>query len=147
MNKKRILIVEDEKIVSKDLESSLRSMGYEICGSTGSGEEAISIALKKKPDLILMEILLHSHLNGIEAAEEIRKESNVPIIYLTNYADDRTVNRAKQTNPSGYILKPFEEREIKAAIEIALQPNPEIENLKKEVNELLNALGKPDKYI
>lgn len=146
VNKKRILIVEDEKIVSKDIESSLQNNGYEVCSTTSSGEEAISLASEQKPDLILMDILLGSHINGIEAAEEIRKTSDVPIIYLTAYADDKTVGLAKHTNPSGYVLKPFEERELKAAIELALQPRQEIDNLKQEINDLLRELGRNPKY-
>ena len=120
MEKVRMLVVEDERIVSMDLQGRLRSMGYEVAGTAVSGEEAIDKAERLRPDMILMDIMLDGKLDGIQAAEIIRSRYNIPIIYLTAYADSATLDRAKITEPFGYILKPFEERELHGHIEIAL---------------------------
>jgi AmiR/NasT family two-component response regulator len=157
MAKPRILLAEDEYIVAKDIENSLKNLGYCVAGIVHSGEEVIRKAEEISPDLILMDILLKGHLNGIEAAGQIRQKSQVPIIYLTAYSDQSTINKAKQTHPAGYILKPFEERELHTAIEFALhnhkkksdlenEKETQIQKLKDEVNELLNKLGQPAKY-
>jgi PAS domain S-box-containing protein/diguanylate cyclase (GGDEF)-like protein len=120
MDKVRMLVVEDERIVSMDLQGRLRSMGYEVAGTAVSGEEAIEKAESLRPDMILMDIMLDGKLDGIQAADIIRSRYNIPIIYLTAYADSPTLERAKITEPFGYILKPFEERELHGHIEIAL---------------------------
>jgi PAS domain S-box-containing protein/diguanylate cyclase (GGDEF)-like protein len=120
MEKVRILVVEDERIVSMDLQRRLKSMGYEIAGSAVSGEEAIQKAEALNPDMVLMDVMLDGQLDGIEAAEIIRGRFKIPVIYLTAYADTATLERAKITEPFGYILKPFEERELHGHIEIAL---------------------------
>jgi PAS domain S-box-containing protein/diguanylate cyclase (GGDEF)-like protein len=115
-----MLVVEDERIVSMDLQGRLRAMGYEVVGTAVSGEEAIDKAESLRPDMILMDIMLDGKLDGIQAADIIRSRYNIPIIYLTAYADSATLDRAKITEPFGYILKPFEERELHGHIEIAL---------------------------
>lgn len=121
MEKKiRILIVEDETLVSFDLKNIVCNLGYEVIGVVRTGEEAFSKAFETKPDLILMDLRLNSKLNGIENAEQIKKSINVPIIYLTDYTNEKTLKDAKLTEPYGYIIKPFEERSIHSAIEIAL---------------------------
>jgi len=120
MDKVRMLVVEDERIVSMDLQRRLKAMGYEIAGSAVSGEEAIEKAEKLRPDMVLMDIMLDGELDGTEAAEIIRARFSIPVIYLTAYADSATLERAKITEPFGYILKPFEERELHGHIEIAL---------------------------
>ncbi|MBU1065383.1 PAS domain S-box protein [bacterium] len=102
------------------MEEHLVSMGYEVLGSATSGEEAIDLARRLRPDIILMDIVMPGKLDGIDASERIKAELNIPVIFLTAYADDKFVNRAKNTEPFGYILKPFQEKEIKAAIEIAI---------------------------
>jgi signal transduction histidine kinase len=119
-NKIRILIVEDETLVSFDLKNIICNLGYEVIGVVRTGEEAFSKAFDTKPDIVLMDIMLSGKLNGIEAAEQIKKSIDVPIIYLTAYADKETLHDAKLTEPYGYIIKPFEERSIHSAIEIAL---------------------------
>ena len=119
-NKIRILIVEDETLVSFDLKNTISSLGYEVIGVVRTGEDAFSKAFEEKPDLILMDIMLSGKLNGIETAEQIKKSMDVPIIYLTAYGDNETLQNAKLTEPFGYIIKPFEERTIHSAIEIAL---------------------------
>lgn len=119
-NKTRILIVEDETLVSFDLKNIISNLGYEVIGIVRTGEEAFSKAFEEKPDLILMDIMLHGKLNGIETAEQIKKSIDVPIIYLTAYADKATLQNAKVTEPFGYIIKPFEERLLQSTIELAL---------------------------
>lgn len=116
----RIFIVEDEKIVSRDLQNVLESMGYEVAGVATSGEEAVGLIPGLRPDIVLMDIMLKGRMDGIEAAERVRSELEVPLIYLTAYADDMTLQRAKITEPYGYLLKPFDERDLSIAIEIAL---------------------------
>jgi two-component system, response regulator PdtaR len=157
MTKSRILLCEDEYIVAKDIETSLKNLGYYIAGVVHSGEEAIKKAEETFPDLILMDILLKGHLNGIEATGQIKQKLDIPVIYLTAYSDQNTIAKAKQTHPEGYILKPFEERELHTAIEMALnnhkkksnsqdEKNKEIVELKKEINDLLSKLNLPAKY-
>src|SRR5215471_13237109 len=116
----RILVVEDERIVSLDIQRRLKNLGYEIVGAAVSGEEAIQKASMHHPDLVLMDIMLEGKLDGIAAAEAIRRRLAIPVIYLTAHADAYTLERAKITEPFGYILKPFEERELHGHIEIAL---------------------------
>lgn len=120
MAETRILVVEDESVVAKDIQWSLKGLGYEICGWASSGEEAIQKAKDLRPDLVLMDIVLKGDMDGVQASEHIRKSFNIPVIYLTAYADDHTLQRAKVTEPFGYILKPFEERELHTTVEVAL---------------------------
>jgi PAS domain S-box-containing protein/putative nucleotidyltransferase with HDIG domain len=116
----RVLVVEDESVVSKDIQESLKGLGYTVCGTASAGEEAIRKAESLQPDLVLMDIVLKGDIDGVEAAETIRSRFHVPVIYLTAYSDEHTLNRAKVTEPSGYILKPFDERELHTTIEVAM---------------------------
>jgi PAS domain S-box-containing protein len=116
----RILIVEDESIVAEDLRTLLSSLGYEVVGVTAYGEKAVTLADDLRPDLVLMDIKLKGAMEGIEAAEAIRARNHLPVVFLTAYADDSTLARARVTEPSGYILKPFEERTLRTSIELAL---------------------------
>ncbi|HUL62357.1 MAG TPA: DUF835 domain-containing protein [Methanocella sp.] len=116
----RILVVEDEHIVAMDLMGRLKNLGYEVPGSASSGEEAIEKAGRLRPDLVLMDIYLNGEMDGVQAAGQIRARYDIPIIYLTAYADSNTLQRAKVTEPFGYVLKPFEERELLTTIEMAL---------------------------
>ena len=118
--KKRILIVEDQRLIAADIENTLRKIGYAIAGSFASGEEAVAMAFDLHPDLILMDIRLRGEMDGIQAAEAIHARADVPIVYLTAYADEETIVRAKATTPFGYVVKPFNERELRAAIEVAI---------------------------
>jgi PAS domain S-box-containing protein len=120
MENAKILIVEDEKIVARDIENRLKSFGYAVAAVVSTGEAAIKKAAETLPDLVLMDILLKGDMDGVRAAEQIRTRFNIPVIYLTAYADDKTLQRAKITEPFGYIIKPFEERELRTTIEIAL---------------------------
>lgn len=115
-----IMIVEDEGIVAKDIETSLADLGYTISGVLSSGEEALAAVGKLKPDLILMDIMLQGKLDGVEAARQIMADSGIPVIFLTAYSDESTISRARETNAYGYLLKPFEERELRSTIEMAL---------------------------
>ncbi|MCF7804744.1 MAG: response regulator [Candidatus Marinimicrobia bacterium] len=116
----KILIVEDEYIVAMDIRSRLKSLGYEVVGTVASGEEAVETAVGSRPDLVLMDIMLDGEMDGIMAAEQIQQQSGIPIVFLTAYSEQDTLQRAKNTEPYGYILKPFQERELHANIEIAL---------------------------
>src|SRR5207249_3205124 len=120
MTKTQILVVEDEHIVAKDIQLRLQALGYHIPAVASSGEEALQKAEEIRPDLVLMDIRLKGPMNGVEAAEELRRRFNIPVVYLTAYADKHTLDRAKVTEPFGYILKPFEERELYTCIEVAL---------------------------
>ena len=120
MAKERVLIVEDEKIIALDLQRRLERFGYTICGTCSEGVDAIEKAKLHKPDIILMDIMLNGPMDGIEAAKIIKQELRIPVVFLTAYVDDRTIERAKTAEPYGYILKPFKERELYTAIDIAL---------------------------
>lgn len=120
MRNANILIVEDESIVAKDIQSRLRKFGYYVPAIASTGEEAINKVAETHPDLVLMDIRIKGDMDGVEAAKEIHERFNVPIIYLTAYADANTLARAKVTQPFGYILKPFKERELQTTIEITL---------------------------
>ncbi len=116
-----ILVVEDDAIIARHLQFVLRKLGYAVNCIVSSGPDAIQKASELLPDLILMDIHLEGEMDGVEAAEEIVKQNKIPIIYLTAYASDDLLKRARVTAPSGYILKPFEERHLHATIEMALQ--------------------------
>ena len=116
----RILVVEDERIVALDLATTLNNLGYTIAASVSSGEAAIENAVKLRPNLVLMDIRLAGEIDGIQAAEAIRKEVDLPIIYLTAHSDEPTLARARNTGPFGYVVKPFKTTELNCAIEIAL---------------------------
>lgn len=120
MPKGRILIVEDELIVAKDLQKTLEALGYEVAGMAASGPEAMEKVEELKPDLILMDIILKGEVNGIDTAREARQIRDIPVIFLTAYGDQETLERVKSVNPFGYILKPYEEQELHTAIEVAL---------------------------
>ncbi|GAB4545090.1 MAG: hypothetical protein Kow0063_39000 [Anaerolineae bacterium] len=113
-------MVEDESIVALDIQNLLRNLGYDVVAIVSSGEEAVTSAAEMTPDLVLMDIRLKGALDGVEAAEQIRSRLDIPIIYLTAYADEATLQRAKVTEPFGYLVKPFEEKELQIAIEMAL---------------------------
>jgi signal transduction histidine kinase len=116
----RILVVEDEGSVAHDIQRCLARLGYEACGAADTAEEAVRLAATCRPDLVLMDIRLRGARDGIAAAEQIRQKFRVPVVYLTAHADEATLQRARTTEPSGYILKPFEERELRTVIELAL---------------------------
>lgn len=116
----RVLIVEDEKIIALDLQRRLEKFGYNVVHLAANAEDAVSSAREYRPDIILMDIMLGGDRDGVDAAIEIKKSANTPIVFLTAYADEVTVERAKQAEPVGYVLKPFKERELQTTIDIAL---------------------------
>ncbi len=116
----RIFVVEDEQIVALELRERLTLMGHQVAGIAASGEEAIEDVRRLRPDLVLMDIKLQGAMDGIEAAAVIRRDTGIPVVYLTAFADDATLQRAKLTEPYGYILKPFQERELHVVIEVSL---------------------------
>ncbi|HEV8580416.1 MAG TPA: response regulator [Thermoanaerobaculia bacterium] len=116
----RILVVEDEGIVAQDIKLSLEHLGYTVAGTASSGEEAVRKAEEIRPDLVLMDIVLQAGMDGTTAAEQIHARLDIPVVYLTAYADDVVLQRAKAAVPFGYILKPFQERDLRTTIEIAL---------------------------
>lgn len=136
-----ILVVEDEGIVAKDLQNRLRALGYFVLSVAVSGEEAIGKTEKLHPDLVLMDIKLKGKIDGIEAAKQIRVQFNIPVIYVTAYADEETLKRAKGTGVYGYILKPFEDRELRANIEAALFKHGAEKKLKRAEEKLKEQKG------
>jgi len=120
MSEIKILVVEDESIVAMDIKHRAESLGYKVTAITPSGEEALKLVKENPPDLILMDIVLKGKMDGIEAAQRIHDDYDIPVLYLTAYSDEETLKRAKITEPFGYIIKPFEDRELHSSVEIAL---------------------------
>jgi two-component system response regulator LytT len=138
MAQTNVLVVEDESIVSKDIQHSLKKLGYNVVGAAATGEQAVKLAVETQPDIILMDIMLKGEMNGIEAATQIRTETNIPVIFLTAYADESTLNKAKVTQPYGYIIKPFKEIDIHTSIEMALYKHKKEAEVLKERDLLFN---------
>jgi signal transduction histidine kinase len=131
MNPIKILVVEDEIIVAEDIAFRLKKLGYAVTATVASGEEAIEKVAENQPDLVLMDIVLKGDMDGVTAAEKIRTRVDIPTVFLTAYADDKTLQRAKLTDPFGYIIKPFQQNDLRVAIEIALHRH-EIETKMQE---------------
>lgn len=140
----KILIVEDEGIVAEDIKDSLEAVGYAVTDIADSGKQAIEIAAETQPNLVLMDMRLKGKMDGVEAAKHIWNRFNIPIIYLTANSDTSTLERAKATNPFGYITKPFRERDLHTAIEIALHRHHLERKLKEReqwLDTILNSIG------
>jgi PAS domain S-box-containing protein len=120
MSQAKILIVEDERIEAEAMAAMLAGLGYKVAGIAASGDAAIALAAANSPDVVLMDIRLKGSMDGISAAEEIRRRLDIPVIYLTAFADEKTLERAKLTSPLGYLLKPAQGSEMRSAIEVAL---------------------------
>lgn len=118
--KAKLLIVEDEAFIALEIKDRLQRMGYEVCGILSRGEEAVQKVAELRPDLVLMDVCLKGEMTGVEAAALIRENCRIPIVYLTSHADEDTLERAKRTDPYGYLLKPFQERDLRVGIELAL---------------------------
>jgi CheY-like chemotaxis protein len=116
----KILVVEDESIIALNIKKKLKSFGYTVPAIVSTGEEAIKMTEITFPDLILMDVMLKGDMDGVQAIEEIRKRFDIPVIYLTAYSDDEVLERAKLTQPYGYIVKPFKANDLRTNIEIAL---------------------------
>jgi two-component system, cell cycle sensor histidine kinase and response regulator CckA len=127
----RVLVAEDESIVAEDLRERLTKMGNTVVGSVATGEQAIQASELSHPDLVLMDIRLQGRLDGVEAADQIRRRFHIPVVYLTAHSDDNTLRRATQTQPQGYLLKPFEESDLRVNIELALSKHALEEQLRQ----------------
>jgi two-component system cell cycle sensor histidine kinase/response regulator CckA len=115
-----VMIVEDERLVARDIAESLTRMGYDVTGTVASAEECLESAKSRRPDLVLMDIHIEGDVDGITTAQTLRDEYDIPVIFLSAYADDKTVSRAKRAAPLGYLLKPFRKSELKSAVEVGL---------------------------
>ncbi len=140
MKKIKILVVEDESILALDIQGYLQSFGYEVAAVADTCDGAVKLATKHKPDLVLMDIHLKGEMDGIDAGEQIWRTLRIPVIYLTAYAEKSTLERAKKTMPYGYILKPFNSKDILTAIEIALNKHTEELMVRKKRDWLDNVL-------
>lgn len=134
MTKAKVLVVEDQNIVALNIRNKLKNLGYIVPGTAATGEEAIKKAELTNADLVLMDIMLKGEMDGIEAARAIKEKLGIPILYLTAYTDDETLDRAKTTEPAGYISKPFKEEDLHSNIEMALHKH----RAEKKENESAN---------
>jgi DNA-binding response OmpR family regulator len=116
----RILVVEDESIIAEDLRARIERFGYEVSGTASTGDEALRLAAASPPDLVLIDVVLRGPMDGIEAAGRIRAQSGAPIVFLTAWTDADVLSRAMSVMPYGYLVKPVEDRALKAALEIAI---------------------------
>jgi len=130
------MVVEDENIVAKDIRNTLEKLGYDVPCIVSAGEDAIKKVSELNPDLVLMDIMLKGEIDGIDAAEKVRNRFNIPVVYLTAYTDEKTLARAKITEPYAYILKPFEPRELHINIEMALYRHKMEEKIRRYNEEL-----------
>lgn len=136
MNSEKIMVVEDEWVVADQLCRNLEDLGYKVCSTASSGDEAIRKVEADSPDLILMDIVLKGKMDGIETAERINSQFNIPMIYLTAYTNQEYIERAKQTKPFSYLVKPFNQKELYANIEMALHNHL----VDKEIKDYLDRL-------
>ncbi|MEA5583685.1 ATP-binding protein [Nodularia harveyana UHCC-0300] len=143
MDQVRILVVEDEVIVARTIANQLSQLGYMVTGKASSGAVAIAKALETKPQLVLMDIILKGNMDGITAAASIREQLDIPVIFLTAYSDDQTLQRAKLTQPFGYVVKPFTAKDLKIAVEIGLlkhQLERDLRDSRDRLATLLNSM-------
>src|SRR5215470_5007009 len=138
MTSARIMVVEDEAITAEDLQETLTQMGYSVTAVAATAADAIREAERTRPDLIIMDIHIRGDVDGVEAAQTIRRRFDIPAVYLTAHADPNTLSRAKLAEPLGYIIKPFQEPELQATIEMALHKQ-RIDRESKQNQERLSA--------
>jgi len=134
--KTRVLIVEDERVVARDIEQQLTELGYQCAGSASTGEQALALVQSVQPDLVLMDIQLAGAMDGITAAQQIRDQFALPVVFLTAYTADDVLARAKLTEPFGYILKPFSERELRTVLSMALYKHQAETQLRNSTRQL-----------
>lgn len=146
-NNKQILVVEDEKIIAEDIKRTLLSFGYDVVGVVSAGEIAVEIAEQEEPDLILMDVMLSGDLNGLDAADIIYKKYDIPVIFITAYANDEILSKAALSSPFGYLIKPFEDRELKVNLEMAFYKHNMEKNLRNSRNFLLNLIDTVPNFI
>jgi len=121
LSNEKILVVEDDDIIAKVEDWRLKNLGYDVCGRAVTGAEAMELVVKHKPDLVLMDINIKGEIDGIETAKMIKKGFSIPVIYVTSHSDGPTLVRAKETQPDGFIVKPFDDNDLRVAIELALK--------------------------
>ena len=141
-SKIKIMIVEDEIITAESEKQSLEELGYSVISAVASAEKAIKKAEEDKPDLVLMDIELKGEMDGVEAAGKIHSRFDIPSLFVTAYSDDKLLKRAKIAEPFGYIIKPFQKRELHSNIEMALYKNMAEKERKKLIKELQDSLAK-----
>ena len=127
MDGAQVLIVDDEAVVAMDIQSKLETLGYSVIAVTRSGEEAVQAACEMRPDLILMDITLQGEMDGVSAAACIQERNPTALVFMTANGDHDTLQRAKMTEPLGYVIKPFDEQELRAAVEVALHKHHMVE--------------------
>ncbi|MEO6785327.1 MAG: response regulator [Chthoniobacteraceae bacterium] len=137
----KILIVEDEAVIAMEIEMRLAKMGCEIVGNAATGDKALAIAEGSRPDLVLMDINLVGSLDGVETAARLRARFDIPVVFLTAYSDDATIRRAAVSGPLGYLTKPFSDRDVRAAIEVALYKHATDRELQRQRGELEKTVG------
>lgn len=137
----KIMVVEDEGIVARNIKSRLEMLGYTVPAMVSSGEKVLETARQVRPDLILMDIRLQDRMDGIEAAQQIKQHCNIPVVYLTAYVDEDTIQRAKVTAPYGYIVKPFSYADMHANIEMALYRHQQEQQRKWDLTRFLETLN------
>lgn len=120
MSGEKILLVEDDDIIARVEDWRLKNLGYTVCGRATNSAEAMELVANKKPDIVLMDINIKGDTDGIETTKMIKTAFNIPVIYVTSHSDGATLERAKETKPDGFILKPFEDNDLRIAIELAL---------------------------
>lgn len=120
MKRANIMIVEDDRVVARDIRQQLQRMGHAVVAATADGEQAVALAAQARAELVLMDIRLGGRVDGVEAARRLRAQCEIPVIFLTAYADDETLRRAGETEPYGYLLKPFEDSQLRTTVEMAL---------------------------
>jgi PAS domain S-box-containing protein len=147
MSNTRILVVEDESIVAKDIQNTLVKLGYEVPATASSAASAYEKLDLIKPDLVFLDIKLKGEEDGIHIAEHIKEKYNIPVIFLTSYVDQATLDRAKVTEPYGYIVKPFNESDLKTTVEMALFKFGRDREVRDREQRLVNALAKVDESI
>ncbi|MEE8541071.1 MAG: response regulator [Desulfobacterales bacterium] len=141
MASSKVLIVEDNRIVAEDLQTSLEKLGFYVAGIVCDGPETLSSVKEKLPDLVLMDIVLRGEMDGIATAEQIKSQFNVPVVYLTAHSEEVVFERAKSTDPFGYLLKPFSERELDIAVQMALYKHKLEKQLKASKDTLHNIVN------
>lgn len=147
MSKTRILVVEDESIVAKDIQKSLEKLGYEVPATASSAASAFEKLEELQPDLVFLDIKLKGDQDGIHIAEHIRERYNIPVIFLTSYVDQETLDRAKVTEPYGYIVKPFNDSDLKTTVEMALFKFSRDREVRESQQRLANALARVEESI
>lgn len=147
MSRVRILVVEDEAIIAADLQLTLKRFGYDVPETADTGELAIARARALLPDLILMDIRLKGELDGIQAAQTIQRERDVPIIFLTAYTDEDTLKRARGALPFAYVVKPFHEAQLRTAIGVALDKHARDRDRARHADLLGAVLGNLDDAV